>query len=66
MAVWNVVVPVIANLEAETGDQAAERLAGALRRAGFDTYGYGNFTGLASLDPFEAEPDTEPDTLPES
>lgn len=63
MTVWNVAVPVVADVEAATGAEAQERLHRALAAAGFYpvevNHGY-----PMNLAPLEAEDGSEPDVLP--
>lgn len=62
MAVWNVTRVVVANVEAETAEQAEDMLGASLAKFGYLVHDSAD-TGT-SLDPFEVEPDTEPDRLP--
>lgn len=64
MAVWNVALPVIANLEAVNADAALDRLHAALTAAGFEVYtDYFDATAV-NLSPFVADEGTEPELLP--
>lgn len=60
--IWNVVVPVVSNLRAGSGEEAARLLAEALERAGFSTLSDVEL-GTISLGAFEAETGTAPDSL---
>lgn len=62
MALWNVIVPATAAIEARDAADATDRLRRALDRAGFVTYDAHDET--VYLTPFEAEEDTEPFGLP--
>lgn len=61
MAIWNARQSVIANIEADSEDEALAILAAALKRAGFETYGFDGAT-----DAFEAEEGTAVTELPGS
>ena len=63
-AVFNVVIPVIANVAEETGPDAYHRLANAIRAAGFEVFeenGLPLHKSQPLLPPFEAEPGTVAD-----
>ncbi|MEV3999168.1 hypothetical protein AB0K62_26400 [Streptomyces halstedii] len=57
MAIWNTRVGVIANLEADSSDQALAMLRAALARAGFEVF-------EADGDAFEGEEGTTVTELP--
>ncbi|WP_431983798.1 hypothetical protein [Streptomyces qinglanensis] len=57
MAIWNTRVGVIANLEADSSDQALATLRAALARAGFEVF-------ETDGDAFEAEEGTTVTELP--
>jgi hypothetical protein len=52
---WNVVVPVLALLRADNGKQASDRLARALKAAGFEVYDPGPGSEEAGVVPLECE-----------
>jgi len=54
MTIWNVSVPVVANIEAPDGRAAVRKLTGALSRAGFIPY-----EPEREAEVFEAEQDPE-------
>lgn len=58
MKVWNVSVPVVANVMEVDADEAYRRLANALRAAGFEPL---DDLPSALTPPFEAEAGTEAD-----
>lgn len=60
MAIWNTRQSVIANIEADSEDEALAILATALKRAGFETYGLDR----TAADAFEAEEGTTVTELP--
>jgi hypothetical protein len=62
VSIWNVVVPVIANLEAPDGPAATARLERALEAVGFTVYT--DARPGDRFESFEAESDTEADELP--
>lgn len=62
MPLFNVALPVIANLHAETPEAATALLADALTIAGFTIYD--DPATRTILAPFEADSDTEPDHFP--
>ena len=48
---WNVVVPVIALLRGDDGEEANDRLTRALKAAGFDVYDpYAEFAGVVPVE----------------
>jgi hypothetical protein len=58
MTIWNTRVSVIANLEADSADQAVAALRAALERAGFEDF------DTDGSDAFEAEEGTAVSRLP--
>lgn len=61
MSTWNTKLSVIANLEAESEQDALAKLREALTRAGFEIY-----DGDFDADAFPAEDGSEPTPLPVS
>lgn len=63
MPVFNTVVAVIANVEAESPKAAVAKLARSVECAGFEVYDHGT-SGHVGRSAFEAEEGTEPVQLP--